>query len=123
MECRAYSPPQELAGGAKVWLLASAGPEGVASFGDTIAPDQPGGELVGWVIFDTAAAEYTSPEAFAADSAAHCVPADSPYAPTPGGAPVFGWRVVASHRLPEPRSLPAMRRVFRSLYRVCRPPV
>lgn len=119
MECRAYPPPQELGDGAKVWLLASGGPEGVAAFGDAIAPGQTGGQLVGWVIFDADAAKYASPEAFAADREAHRVPADSPYAPTPGGGPVYGWRVVASHRLPQPLQLPRMSRVFRSLYRLC----
>lgn len=119
IECRGYPPPQELQGGAKVWLAASQGPEGVASFGDAVEAGQPGGQLVGWVLFDGAPVEYTNPDRFAADQAMHCVPADSPYAPVPGGPPVYGWRVVASHRLAQPLPLPAMRRVVRSLYHLC----
>lgn len=119
MECRAYPPPVELAGGQKVWLLASEGEEGVATFGDAVETGARGGELIGWVIFDPMPTEYTSAEAFHAGQSAHCVPPDSPYAPVAGGPAVFGWRVVASHRLTVPLPLPAMRRVCRSLYRLC----
>lgn len=71
-----------------------------------------------WVLFDDAATEYSTPEAFAADRGLHCVPPDSPYAPRPGGPPVYGWRVVASCRFAQPCPLPAMTRVFRSVYRL-----
>lgn len=119
LECRRYPPPEELAGH-KVWLLASSGEEGVATFGDAIAAGASGGELVGWVLFD-GAVEWRTAEAFQADAAQHCVPPDSPYAcPAAAGeaAPHYGWRVVASCRLPQPLPLPAMQRLVQSVYRV-----
>ena len=115
---RTYPPPAEL-DGHKVWLLASLGPEGVATFGDSIAAGQAGGAVVGWVLFD-GAIEYRDAAAFAADEAQHCVPVDSPYAFTSQGdegTTLYGWQVVASHRLAVPLPLPAMRRHHRSVYR------
>ncbi|KAL4447979.1 hypothetical protein ABPG75_005198 [Micractinium tetrahymenae] len=117
LEIRAYPPPPELAG-QRVLLLASSGEEGVAAFGDAIEAGQAGGSVVGWVLFDGAAAvEYASGEAFAADAAVHCVPADSPYAYREGGPALYGWPVVASHRFAELQPLPAMRRLMRSVYK------
>lgn len=113
---RAYPPPLELAG-QRVLLLASTGEEGVATFGDAIEPGQAGGSVVGWVLFDSAAVEYTDGSAFAADAAVHCVPPGSPYAFAEGGPPLYGWRVVASHRFAAPRPFPAMKRVMRSVYK------
>lgn len=104
----------------QVWLLATGGEEGVPTFGDAVPAAASGGELVGWVLFDVdATVQWDSADAFAADAAQHCAPPDSPYAfPASGDATVYGWRVVASHRLPEPLPLPAMQRVHRSVYRV-----
>lgn len=119
LECRRYPPPDELAG-QKVWLLAAGGEEGVATFGDAIAAGTAGGELVGWVLFD-GAVEWHDAAAFNGDAAQHCVPPDSPYAwPAGGGScgPVYGWRVVASCRLPQPLPVPAMRRLVRSVYQL-----
>jgi len=117
LECRRYPPPEELAGH-KVWLLAAGGEEGVPGFGDSIPASAPGGELVGWVLFD-GAVEWRTAEAFNADAAQHCVPPNSPYAFPAGGGdtgPVYGWRVAASCRLPQPLPVPAMQRLVRSVY-------
>ncbi len=116
IEVRAYPPPPEMAG-QRVLLLASEGDEGVATFGGAIEPGQHGGSVVGWVLFDSAAVEYTSCAAFTADAALHCVPPGSPYAFQEGSPPLFGWRVVASHRNAAPQPLPAMQRVVRSVYK------
>lgn len=104
--------------GQRVWLIASEGQEGVATFGDAIDAGAAGGCLVGWVLLD-GAVQYRSAETFAADQQLHCVPPDSPYAYTAAGSPVFGWRVVASACLPTPLPLPAMRRLHRSVYKLC----
>jgi len=114
-----------------VLLLASdgtgAGDKAVPTFGDSIVAGQPGGTVVGWVLFD-GAVEYTSVAAFSADACLHCVPPNSPFAfREPEGSSseagssgkVYGWRVVASHRLDQPQPLPAMKRVFRSVYQKC----
>lgn len=73
--------------------------------------------MVGWALFDSEAAEYTSSAAFTADAAAHRVPPGSPYAYQEGGPPLYGWRVVASHRCAAPQPLPALQRVVRSVYK------
>lgn len=117
LEVRRYPLPPELSG-QRVLLLASTGAEGVPTFGDSIAAGQTGGTVVGWVLFD-GAVEYSSAAAFAADAAAHCVPPTSPYAAQEGGPTLYGWKVVASHRLAQPLPLPAMQRVMRSVYRRC----
>lgn len=105
----------------QVWLVATDGEEGVPSLGDAVAAGSAGGELVGWVLFDVdGTVQWDSGEAFSADAAQHCVPGDSPYAFGAGGeaATVYGWRVVASHRLPEALPLPRLQRVLRSVYQV-----
>lgn len=116
IEVRTYPPPPELQG-QRCWLLAAGGPDGVASFADSIAAGATGGHLVGWVLFGDST-EYCSPEQFAADEKEHHVPPGSPYALESGGT-AYGWRVLASHRLPQPLPLPAMQRVTRSVYRLC----
>lgn len=118
VEVRAYPPPPELAGN-KCWLLASDGEEGVATFGDMVDAGAEGGKLVGWVLFD-GAVEYKDAAALAADFQSHRVPVDSPYSSfhQHDGQPLYGWRVVASHRAEEPLPLPAMRRIVRSVYQV-----
>jgi hypothetical protein len=117
VEVRAYPPPPELAGN-KCWLLASIGEDGVATFDDIVDAGAEGGQLVGWVTFD-GAIEYRDAAAFAADYQSHRVPDDSPYSYVRhGGQPLYGWRVVASHRAEEPLPLPAMRRFVRSVYRI-----
>ena len=115
---RKYPPPPELEG-QRCWLLASSGPEGVATFSNSIAAGAAGGCLVGWVLFGDCI-EYSSPEQFVADQTQHCVPPDSPYALSQsGGTAAYGWHVLASHRMPQPLPLPAMQRVTRSVYRLC----
>ena len=118
LECRRWPPPTPELEGQKVWLLATSGEDGVATFGETVEAGSEDGKLLGWVLLDVDhTVRWDSSEAFRADEAQHCVPPDSPYAPA-GGETVYGWRVVASHRLPEPLPVPAMQRVHRSVYRV-----
>ena len=117
IEVRRYPPPPELEG-QRCWLLSSSGPDGVATFPDSIAAGAVGGRLVGWVLFGHST-DYSCPEQFAADEKEHCVPPDSPYALSESGGTAYGWHVLASHRLPQPLPLPAMKRVTRSVYRLC----
>ena len=62
--------------------------------------------------------EYTSLESWAADSGKHLVPANSPYAFQPKAGSAFGWVVGATERLAQPLTVPQMKRMLRSIYKV-----
>ena len=110
-------PPFPPHAGARVHLLATAGPPGVATLvADTIDPGTPLCVVAGWVVFGRAA-RYESAAAFAADTHRHAVPPGSPYAWTPH-TPCYGWPVVEVGGVDGAPSPPTARgtRVVRSLF-------
>lgn len=101
--------------GARVHLLATSGPPGVAALSDTVAPGDPAAVVVGWAVFGPAE-KYETADAFAADAHRHRVPPDSVYA-WREGRDTYGWPVLQVGAVEEPQP-PAARgtRVLRSIF-------
>ena len=116
VELRAYPLPPA-AVGAPVWLLATAGPDGVAVLGDEVASGSGNATVVGFAVFGEGII-YRSATALAADERRHLVPAASPYGWREGTDRLYGWPVQHVRRVLSPAPSPAATRLVRSVYRL-----
>ena len=78
VELRVGRPPRA-ALGARVWLLATQGADGVAALDDAFDAGTAAAVVPGWVVFSENVTVYRSRAAFDADADAHRVPPGSPY--------------------------------------------
>ena len=121
IETREYALPPDLIG-KEVAIVETSRPRCVHGGGNVPEAALPPEVIVGSVIFSESF-EYTDEAMWAQDESQHLVPREHAVFGWKHGVPKWGWRVKpGSHRIfDEPRAVPALLRVVRSVFLLGRP--
>lgn len=117
VETRSYALPAALLGRPVELVRSGEGVAGSSAVPDAVPAGTTGLAVVGRVVF-AACERYESEAAWLADAERHRVPADSPYRWSEE-SPVYAWTVREVAVAPAPLPVPQMRRLHRSLFRLC----
>lgn len=117
VETRSYALPNELLGRRILLCESVQGTAMVSNItGDAVLAGQDGLQIIGEIVINKCV-EYKSSEEWEQDRDKHMVPVSSLYdwSPTPDGRR-WGWFIETAVVYDKPKSVPAMKRSFRSLF-------